>query len=233
NYDPVASQEALQKRSETGNEGAVMTLAKCERVMEEVVRREVKKGTPGPGSYEIKAPIEENLRRPRMRIRFGGSTPSHLSTINREQLKTPGPGAYYPEYALPLKPQPTKPQPFNSTTERFDDQSEWKSAEIPAPGSYDVDEVDSLLTRIQKKASLGVGLRSKAFGSISDRFPRPKSNPDPGPGAYDTSLPTVHTPITSSTELDSTSRSAAPPSRIQRMVRRGPTKLRVGDREIG
>ncbi|KAJ3037614.1 Sperm-tail PG-rich repeat-containing protein 2, partial [Rhizophlyctis rosea] len=237
NYDTEKAEKALERRSETGNAVAVMTLAPCVRLIEGIEKEERKKATPGPGAYQIKTPIEENLSKPKNRIRFGGTETDRLTTINREQLKTPGPGSYYPEYAQPLKPQTAKPQPFGSTTDRFDDTAEYKTREVPAPGSYDVDEVDSIVSRVHKRVQLGVGHRSKAFGSISDRFPRPRTSQDPGPGAYDpsppptgtTALPPTAGATSGEVEIISMGARNVPPSRIAGLLRKGPTQLKVGN----
>ncbi|KAJ3245348.1 hypothetical protein HK104_007969, partial [Borealophlyctis nickersoniae] len=155
-----------------------MTLAVCRRMTDELVRDSLKKGTPGPGAYEIKAPIEAKLKEKRNRIHFGGSGGDRTKTaeyINPEQMRTPGPGAYYPEFAEIVKPPTVKSQPFASTTDRFDHSEEERSRAAPAPGSYEVDQIDSILQRVHKRIQLGTGVPNRAFGSISERFPRVKT----------------------------------------------------------
>jgi hypothetical protein len=85
-------------------------------------------------------------------------------------MRTPGPGAYYPEFASLRRPVVYKAQPFGSTTSRFDVSEEVKSKKMPAPGSYDLEEIDSLMSRIQKKSQITAFGRPKAFGSVSERF---------------------------------------------------------------
>jgi hypothetical protein len=50
-----------------------MTLAPCKRITDEVVSDAMKKGVPGPGSYDLKAPLAQKMIEPRNRIRLGGS----------------------------------------------------------------------------------------------------------------------------------------------------------------
>ncbi|KAI8586210.1 hypothetical protein BDZ88DRAFT_455189 [Geranomyces variabilis] len=168
----------------TGNEAAIMTLAPCVRLTDEILKDSKKKNVPGPGAYNIKAPIAEELARPRNRMLFStiGGHVHPADYMNTEQTRTPGPGAYHPEAAEAPKPQTARPQPFGSTTTRFDDAATYKSKTAPAPGSYELDEMNSLSSRVQKKAQRPT---PGAFGSISERFPPSKMNLDPGPGTYD------------------------------------------------
>ncbi len=50
----------------------------------------------GPGAYEMKAPLAKKLAEKRNRITFGEG---HKGYLSPNQLTTPGPGAYYPEFA--------------------------------------------------------------------------------------------------------------------------------------
>ncbi|KAJ3163518.1 Sperm-tail PG-rich repeat-containing protein 2 [Geranomyces michiganensis] len=126
----------------TGNEAAIMTLAPCVRLTDEILKDSKKKNVPGPGAYNIKAPIAEDLARPRNRMLFStiGGHVHPAEYMNTEQIRTPGPGAYHPETAEAPKPPIVRPQPFGSTTSRFDDAASFKSKSAPAPGSYEVDE---------------------------------------------------------------------------------------------
>jgi hypothetical protein len=82
-----------------------------------------------------------------------------------------GPGAYYPELSVIAKPPTFKPQPFGSTTNRFDNSAETRSKQLPAPGSYDLEAIDSLIKQVQKRVFMSsYGQRQKAFGSMSERL---------------------------------------------------------------
>ena len=43
---------------------------------------------------------------------------------------------------------------------------------MPAPGSYDNNEIDSIMHRVKKRAQLASTNPGIAFGSFSERFPR-------------------------------------------------------------
>ncbi|KAJ3008790.1 Sperm-tail PG-rich repeat-containing protein 2 [Thoreauomyces humboldtii] len=227
----------------TGNEAALMTLAPCVRLTDAILKDSKKKNVPGPGAYEIKTPIQENMERPRGRILFasaGGHVhPSEYLTT--EQARTPGPGAYHPESAEAPKTPIGRPQPFGSTTTRFNDPAGHRSKSQPAPGSYEIEEMDSLSRRVQKKIQRP---QPGAFGSISERFPPPKMNLDPGPGTYDPD--TYENPSPDSTTLPSTpasphhhaptsrpSRSGGtpprPPTRITKLTGQGPAHFALGN----
>ncbi|KAJ3090016.1 Sperm-tail PG-rich repeat-containing protein 2 [Phlyctochytrium bullatum] len=89
------------------------------------------------------------------------------------------------------KPFLFKPQPFGSTTSRFDSSYESKIRQLPAPGSYELDALDSIISKIQKKTNQFSFTKPKPFGSITERFSRrmPPQAFDPGPGAYDVEKP--------------------------------------------
>ncbi|KAI8922004.1 hypothetical protein DFJ77DRAFT_444919 [Powellomyces hirtus] len=240
-YETYSVQNYYATKSMTGNEAAIMTLSPCVRLTDEILNVEKKKNVPGPGAYNIKAPIQENLLRPRNRILFssvGGHI--HPSEYNAtEQIRTPGPGAYHPEMAeANAKPAPARSQPFGSTTTRFADLG--KSGGMPAPGSYELDEIDSLANRILKKSSRPT---PGGFGSISERFTPQKRNLDPGPGTYD---PDSHSPLTthSNTNTPSTpqpppppprhiytssTKPPRPPTRITKLTGQGPAVFAVGN----
>ncbi|RKO93037.1 hypothetical protein BDK51DRAFT_30062, partial [Blyttiomyces helicus] len=193
-YSPAAAADAANLHSDSGNGPAVMTLAPCTRLTDEIVRDCVKQNVPGPGAYQIKTPLEDSLSQRRNRINFGegGDHRYPAGYMNQAQLKTPGPGAYYPEFSQPNKPAAVKPQPFGSTTQRFENTKERRAEVAPAPGSYDIDQIDSMVRRVQKRSQFGTGVRSHAFGSLSERFQAPRTKNDPpGPGAYAPSADTV------------------------------------------
>ncbi|KAK6091121.1 hypothetical protein MT418_008318 [Batrachochytrium dendrobatidis] len=181
-YNPLMSEKYLNTKS-NGSGSAAMTLAPCRRVTDEIVADSVKRGVPGPGAYNIKAPLTEKLAQPKNRIRFGGQKADH-TYINQDLIKLPGPGAYYPEYSSQLKPHSHKPQPFGSTSKRFDNLGLLKSSQAPAVGSYEIEKINSIFEKVQKRA-LDVSLRPAAFGFISERFVEKRQIAIPGPGAYD------------------------------------------------
>ncbi|KNC98477.1 uncharacterized protein SPPG_06178 [Spizellomyces punctatus DAOM BR117] len=224
-----AKVQQFYKRGESGNSAAVMTLAPCIRLTDEILSESKKKNIPGPGSYNIKTPIQENLGKRRGRINFGaGGGHAQAGYLNPEQTKTPGPGAYYPEFSEIPKPPAAKPQPFGSTTHRFDNTGDIRSKSAPAPGSYDVNEIDSMARRIQKRA---IGVRAGAFGSVSERFPAPKTSETPGPGRYDASVPPAadiptEVPVRA---LSTANASSRPPTRISRLMGQGPGHFQVGN----
>ncbi|KAJ3191071.1 Sperm-tail PG-rich repeat-containing protein 2 [Irineochytrium annulatum] len=173
---------------DTGNGPALMTLAPCTRLTDAI-------GVPGPGAYDTKISFHQpRLHNPAVVPAFG-NTASH-DTVNYlpvEQTKNPGPGAYYPEMASIPKPFLCRPQPFNSTSSRFDSGAEARIRALPAPGSYEIEAVSGMGGRVRRRAAGannggGVGgARPKPFGSISERFParHAPGSLDPGPGAYE------------------------------------------------
>ncbi|KAJ3324699.1 Sperm-tail PG-rich repeat-containing protein 2 [Blyttiomyces sp. JEL0837] len=196
-YDLIKAEKFFALK-DTGNGPAVMTLAPCKRLTDEIVAEAIKKGVPGPGAYDSKLVIHN----PRLRgsnVPGFGSTSNHLNPTNYippDQIYNPGPGTYYPEYSNLHKPSSIKAQPFGSTTSRFDGTDEARSKSLPAPGSYDLEEIDSLVRRVQKRSQItSFGSRSKAFGSVSERFTYSttiQKAREPGPGQYEvTYIPPV------------------------------------------
>ncbi|KAI9326042.1 hypothetical protein DFJ73DRAFT_954905 [Zopfochytrium polystomum] len=168
---------------------AVMTLAPCTRITDEIVADALKKSVPGPGAYDTKPTITAPTRRTHAAVPGFGGTSNHaaLNYIPAEQMHNPGPGAYYPEFAsIPRHAAgaAVKPQPFGSTTARFDSRLEQWARALPAPGSYEVEEADAAVGAAGRvvKRSVGAGYmtamggggggfaRFKAFGSVSERF---------------------------------------------------------------
>ena len=82
-------------------------------------------------------------------------------------MYTPGPGAYYPEYAIYVRHSALRPQPFGSTTPRFDTSCEFRSKMLPAPGSYDLDHVGKHFAQPSVAANSS---RLRGFGSVGERF---------------------------------------------------------------
>ncbi|KAI8852126.1 hypothetical protein BC829DRAFT_440870 [Chytridium lagenaria] len=187
-YNAEASIKYLHGNYEIGTGPALMTLAPCTRLTDAIVAEEKKKGVPGPGAYDVKLSFQVPRSRNTVIPAFGGTAShSNINYIPIEQMKTPGPGSYYPELANLPKPFLFKPQPFGSTTSRFDVAVDSKIKHLPAPGSYELDAIDSIIGKIHKKNNAFIGSRSKPFGSISERFSQkmPPQALDPGPGAYD------------------------------------------------
>ncbi|KAL2913221.1 hypothetical protein HK105_207223 [Polyrhizophydium stewartii] len=250
-YNPVAGDKYLATKS-NGSGPAVMTLSPCRRLTDEIVADSVKKGIPGPGAYDIKAPIADTIAQPRNRIRFGGQG-KERAYINPELMKTPGPGAYYPEFADHPKPHSHKPQPFGSTTKRFDMQTAIKATQVPAVGSYDIDEVrrhrqsrivlhtnltsatqmDSIFRRVQNRA-MYMSLRPAAFGSVADRFVEQRPTMIPGPGAYDVAAKKEDGPP--ATEIKLSLRGQADKrkehNKLQKLLNRGPAQLLLGSIQL-
>ncbi|KAJ3107498.1 Sperm-tail PG-rich repeat-containing protein 2 [Physocladia obscura] len=191
-YD-VSFAEKLMQARDRGGGPAVMTLASCVRLTDEIVTDALKKAVPGPGAYEFK-PTIKNPRMPGANVPAFGSTSNHLSHSNYipvDLMRTPAPGTYYPEFATINKPPAFRPQPFGSTTNRFDNSNEEKSRRQPAPGSYEIASFETMRGIGSKNLRLvmtlddGGGTRPKAFGSISERFVKSKQSKVPGPGQYD------------------------------------------------
>ncbi|KAI8822561.1 uncharacterized protein EV422DRAFT_403683 [Fimicolochytrium jonesii] len=226
-YESSQVQQYFQKAG-TGNEAAIMTLAPCVRVTDEILKDCKKKNIPGPGQYEVRSPLTENLARPRGRIRFATTTghldPAHFSVT--EQTNTPAPGAYHVS-DKPTKKRPLVSQSFGATASRFERDDRVRST--PAPGSYSVEEIDSLAQRITKKAQK---MRYDAFGSVTERFPQPKLNLNPGPGAYNQTQADAlaeqeaHEQVANSTR--SRSAGSRPVTRMTRMMDQGPTHFKLG-----
>ncbi|KAJ3108100.1 Sperm-tail PG-rich repeat-containing protein 2 [Phlyctochytrium planicorne] len=190
-YNAEASDKFLHGH-DSGTGPALMTLAPCTRLTDAIVAEERKKGVPGPGAYEIKYSFQDQKNKNTIIPAFGGtSSHANINYIPLEQMKTPGPGSYYPELANLPKPFLFKPQPFGSTTNRFDGVIERRIQQLPAPGSYELDAIDSIIGKIQRKANAFAAGRPKPFGSVSERFSRklPSQAFDPGPGAYEVQKP--------------------------------------------
>ncbi|KAJ3296050.1 Sperm-tail PG-rich repeat-containing protein 2 [Rhizoclosmatium sp. JEL0117] len=184
-YD-VSGAERLMRVREFGSGPAVMTLAPCVRLTDEIVTDALKKAVPGPGAYEFKA----TLKNPRLvgaNVPAFGSSSNHMAPSNyipTDLMKTPAPGAYYPEFATINKPPAFRPQPFGSTTNRFDNTAEERSRQLPAPGSYELAAFETMsLNERRVRLMTPGGTRPKAFGSVSERFVKPK--PVKRPGQYD------------------------------------------------
>ncbi|KAI9205575.1 uncharacterized protein BJ171DRAFT_580749 [Polychytrium aggregatum] len=222
-YDSLAGDRFLKKSTETGNGPAVMTLAPCVRVTDEIVMNAMKKSIPGPGAYDCKETIEDNLGKKKGRIHFGGSDRvvrtggehrSPTGYIPSYLLKNPGPGSYYPEFSDIRKPPPYKPQPFGSTTSRFESAEEIRAKAQPAPGTYNLDEIDSIVQRVQRNVVFSnIGGVTKGFGSICQRFGKVHVNKDPGPGSYDPRAPEKAGPNV---------------GKIAKLRSRGPSKIMLG-----
>ncbi|KAI9098728.1 hypothetical protein DFS34DRAFT_618740 [Phlyctochytrium arcticum] len=218
------------RKSDSQNSAAVMTLAPCLRLTDEIVMDSKKRNVPGPGSYDVKAPIQEILSKKHGRVDIGAGS-ARKTYLDTEQTRTPGPGWYHPEFSEIQKPPAVKPQPFGSTTNRFENVSETKSKSAPAPGSYAVNEVDSMAHRIQKRAN---AVRAGAFGTISERFPTPKTSSVPGPASYDPVTPPPEPPHSSVSPHGDFGPSTAPaaghrpPTRISRLMGQGPGHFQVG-----
>ncbi|KAJ3354669.1 Sperm-tail PG-rich repeat-containing protein 2 [Entophlyctis luteolus] len=186
-YD-VSFAEKLMKAREYGNGPAVMTLAPCVRLTDEILTDALKKAVPGPGAYDLSSKIQ-HPRMPGANVPGFGSSSNHAAPSNyipTDMMKTPAPGTYYPEFATINKPPAYRPQPFGSTTSRFDNTAEERSRQEPAPGSYELAsfETSNLGERRARLMTPG-GSRPKAFGSVSERFIKSKPQKAPGPGQYD------------------------------------------------
>ncbi|KAJ3244263.1 Sperm-tail PG-rich repeat-containing protein 2 [Chytriomyces hyalinus] len=198
-YDVSFAERFLMAR-DYGSGPAVMTLAPCVRLTDEIVTEALKKAVPGPGAYEFKN-VVKNPRLPGANVPAFGSSSNHMAPSNyipTDLMKTPAPGAYYPEFATINKPPAFRPQPFGSTTNRFDSTAEEKSRQLPAPGSYELAVFDSMRPnadrRLQTMAQMGA--RAKAFGSVSERFVKPRAPKVPGPGQYEiANIPPPPTPM--------------------------------------
>lgn len=184
-YDLIRSERFLNARESTKGP-AVMTLAPCTRMTDEIVAEAMKKGVPGPGAYDGKIDVQNPRPRGANVPGFGGSS-NHYSPNNYiplEQMYTPGPGAYYPEYANYVRHSALRPQPFGSTTPRFDTSCEFRSKMLPAPGSYDLDHVGKHFAQPSVAANSS---RLRGFGSVGERFRYTivTRASEPGPGQYD------------------------------------------------
>ncbi|KAJ2991636.1 Sperm-tail PG-rich repeat-containing protein 2 [Globomyces sp. JEL0801] len=221
-YEYQQGEKYLQSKTKCMNP-ALMTLAPCKRITDEIIQSSVKKGIPGPGAYEVKDPIADNLEKPKNRIRLGGKGNS-TTYINSELMKIPGPGAYFPE-ATPEKPHSRKPKPFGSSSKRFQDQYHYQKE--PAVGSYDIDAINGIYNKTRKRNTVFVGQPMAAFGSISERFRPPK---EPGPAAYDKDNLEDKNPKRKSRR--SAGRRQALESRIQKLALRGPGVVILGQNEF-
>ncbi|KAJ3028763.1 UNVERIFIED_CONTAM: Sperm-tail PG-rich repeat-containing protein 2 [Siphonaria sp. JEL0065] len=199
-YD-VSFAEKLMRYRDFGNGPAVMTLAPCVRLTDEIVTDALKKAVPGPGAYEFKTSIK-NPRLAGTNVPAFGSSSNHMAPSNyipTDLMKTPAPGAYYPEFATINKPPAFRPQPFGSTTHRFDSTAEERSKQLPAPGSYELATFEQINIRDRRvRLMTPGGTRPKAFGSVSERFIKPRAPKVPGPGQYDiANIPPPPPPSTS------------------------------------
>jgi hypothetical protein len=116
-----------------------------------------KQNLPGPGAYNLST----DIRVTRKAISFSKTGTNIEKHVLKEE--TPGPG----QYNVVKRPQtaiPVKRRPFNSTTGRFN-----KSNTNPdlAPGSYELEEVSSLVTAVKKKIA---ATPQHPFGSTVVRF---------------------------------------------------------------
>ncbi|KAH6597779.1 hypothetical protein BASA61_003043 [Batrachochytrium salamandrivorans] len=180
-YNPLVSDKYLSTKS-NGSGPAAMILAPCRRITDEIVADSVKRGIPGPNAYDIKTSIADRIAKPKNRISFGGQE-LERGYICPEKIRLPGPGAYYPEFSHYQKSHSHKPQPFGSTSKRFDVQNARMAVQAPAVGSYDINEIDSIYQRVQDRC-IDISLRPAAFGSITERFVETKRSNVPGPGTY-------------------------------------------------
>ncbi|KAI9341973.1 hypothetical protein BDR26DRAFT_1006911 [Obelidium mucronatum] len=166
-YD-VSFAEKLMRYRDFGNGPAVMTLAPCVRLTDEIVTDALKKAVPGPGAYEFKTTIK-NPRLVGANVPAFGSSSNHMAHTNyipTDFMKTPAPGAYYPEFATINKPPAFRPQPFGSTTHRFDSTAEERSKQLPAPGSYELASFETMNIHDRRiRLMTPGGTRPKAFGS--------------------------------------------------------------------
>jgi len=85
-YDPDHAESYLREGSKNA---ALMALSPCVRLTDELLSQSLKKSIPGPGAYEIKAPMTAKLSEKRNRIRIGGNT-GHTGCLNLSQLANPG-----------------------------------------------------------------------------------------------------------------------------------------------
>jgi hypothetical protein len=70
------------------NNPALMTLAQCSRITDEIILKSVKMSVPGPGAYEINDPKFVKLSEKRQSSKFGGGSKSGY--LNQELVKIPG-----------------------------------------------------------------------------------------------------------------------------------------------
>ncbi|KAJ3126312.1 Sperm-tail PG-rich repeat-containing protein 2 [Nowakowskiella sp. JEL0407] len=219
---PGAYDVHVDSHRDTGNSAALMTLSPCIRLTDEIVANEIKRSVPGPGAYDIKAPLQTKLAQKKGSIISPGGKDGRLTCyINSAQIKNPGPGTYYPEMSNIRREISFRTQPFGSTMPRFNNRDEYHSKNNPAPGSYDVEEIDSMATHIYRKSGQnGLSNAMRPFGSISLRFPRQKLNTLPGPGAYSTTPPNYQ-----KTKAKSN-------STFHALLSKGPFKINVNGVEI-
>ncbi|KAI8913335.1 hypothetical protein EDD86DRAFT_244979 [Gorgonomyces haynaldii] len=188
---------------------ALMTLAPCKRMTDVIVSEAMKMSVPGPGAYDLKAPLQQKLNEPRNRIKLEKDI--ERSYLNQEHAKFPGPSAYYPEYSVHPKPKSFKPQPFGSTTKRFESPS--KLSQAPAVGAYEISKVESIGTKKQRQAIF----KTKAvFGAAGARFVKQTIPSQPGPGAYNISV-------------QGKAKDERPKSRIMKLVKKGPGGIILGE----
>ncbi|KAI8807988.1 hypothetical protein BJ742DRAFT_295594 [Cladochytrium replicatum] len=228
---PGAYEASSERKHAAGNGAALMTLAPCVRITDSILADATKKSIPGPGAYEIKATLEEDLHRKKGRINFGAGNKRVACYINSTQLENPGPGEYYPETGSSQKPMSFKPQPFGSTTTRFSDAEERKRS-APAPGSYDVTIPNGRRSqRVQPNMV-------RPFGSLGGRFRREKRNLVPGPGAYNIESPNFGPLLSEPSGKGKRASSAPPASRrpnprgassvFNSLLQKGPYKIILG-----
>lgn len=230
-YNPSQSDEYL-KQSRRGH--AVMALSPCKRLTDEIVNEAVKKGVPGPGAYEVKI-INESSKK-RLNGTMGGE--GHKGYLESTQMFSPGPGAYYPEQAERSKPANVKCSTFGSTKKRFDhDKLKYLSETIPAPGSYDLDEINSLAKTVQKRVHVSSTNPAIAFGSFTERFKhqRPQTSTEPGPAAYDLTNSQLEYEVKNGSSKALTTneianrRSKERESKLVSLLRRGPRQYQIGN----
>jgi hypothetical protein len=129
-YDPVPPVGNPTKSS-------LMAMAPCKRMTDCLLEDELKKGTPGPGAYEMQR--IDSFKAPRigqqeLTERAEVKRSSYISSIMSEN---PGPGSYYPgDYVS--KSLINKLLPFGSTTARFETP---KMDKTPSVGSYEINRV--------------------------------------------------------------------------------------------
>jgi hypothetical protein len=189
------------------------------------------KSIPGPGAYEIKTPLSEKPNK--KGVTFGGE--GHKGYLNQNQLENPGPGSYYPEHAESTKSHSSKTRPFGSTTKRFDHEKlKFNSMKVPAPGSYDVDQINSLVYGVQKRIETSSMNPAIAFGSFTERFRHKQAVYilflnikvlDPGPGQYDLQYEVKNGKATAPSKSQVNTRSQ---ERLKKLLEQGPTHFKVG-----
>ncbi|KAJ1542163.1 hypothetical protein HK405_010160 [Cladochytrium tenue] len=218
---------------------AVMTLAPCTRVTEEVIADAIKKGIPGPGAYDPRpAGGVAPRRKPGARVpAFGGSGNHHdaaaLAAVGpaaaADRARAPGPGAYYPELSGPRRPAAARPQPFGSSAVRFDPAADGRVAALPAPGSYDVAAPLAAAAAAAASAAGRFGrqamAKSTAFGSVSRRFDYSqtiRAAANPGPGHYEVaanSSVAAAMPVPAAAAVDSRGAGGASTRGLQKRMR--------------